>query len=297
MTAVLQDFSDDLPKISETLEAQDGTVKFQVEFSDGEKVETVLIPFAKRFTVCLSTQVGCAMKCSFCYTGTQGLKRNLQASEIVGQFLVAKFWLKNHYPDLPTPSIVFMGQGEPLHNFESLKQAIEILIHPKLGEVGPRQITLSTAGFLPKIPRIQELAPVNIALSFHSPFTEERDELIPINKQYPLIDVLKALETLPRLKRQFITIEYLMIKNFNMQDRHVHEMDKLLSPLPVIINLIPFNPYPGSVYERPSDEEINHFRNKLVEKKLRVMLRTTKGDDILAACGQLKILKDKNVVR
>lgn len=285
------DFS--LPSLSSTQEASDGTVKFLVRFSDGMEVETVLIPFHKRFTVCLSTQVGCAMNCSFCYTGTQGLKRNLSAGEIVGQYLLAKNWLFDKSSSALNPSIVFMGQGEPLQNLSQVNKAIQILNEPAFFGVSHRQMTLSTVGYLPGLLKINEekLPPINLALSLHSPFEEERNELIPVNQRFPLLEVMKALDERPLLPRQFITFEYLLIKNFNMTSRHADALRDLLGNRKAIMNLIPFNPFPGSKWERPSVDEIEAFKEMLVERKLRVMVRTTKGSDILAACGQLKVDK------
>lgn len=279
------------PEISQTQEAQDGTVKFLVKMADGMEVETVLIPFHKRFTVCLSTQVGCGMNCSFCYTGTQGLKRNLSAHEIVGQYRLAQGWLKQKDTKNLSPSIVFMGQGEPLHNVDEVLKSIQVLNDSKLIGVGHRQMTLSTVGYLPNMQRLREFPQINFALSLHSPFDDERNVLIPVNQRFPLREVMEELDQLPLLKRQFITYEYLLIKNFNMTDRHVDGLVELLSERPAILNLIPFNPFPGSNWERPGTDEILAFKEKLVAKRLRVMVRTTKGDDILAACGQLKVQK------
>ena len=279
------------PTVSQVQTSEDGTIKFLVKLHDGMEVETVLIPFHKRFTICLSTQVGCGMNCSFCYTGTQGLKRNLTSSEIVGQYRLAFNWLKEKNQNELTPGIVFMGQGEPLHNLTEVKQAIKVLNDPKLLGVGHRQMTLSTVGYLPGLLKLQDFPKINFALSLHSPFEEERAKLIPINERFPLSEVIKALDALPLLKRQFITFEYLLIKNLNMTDAHVDALVELLGKRPAIMNLIPFNPFPGSNWERPSKEDIEAFKEKLVAKKLRVMVRTTKGDDILAACGQLKVNK------
>lgn len=284
-------FDFDLPEISSVQESADGTTKFLVRFKDQLEVETVLIPFHKRFTVCLSTQVGCAMNCSFCYTGTQGLKRNLKSSEIVGQYMVAKNWLLEKNLEALNPSIVFMGQGEPLHNVDEVLQAIKVLNDPATLGVGIRQMTLSTVGFLPAIEKLKNFPKINFALSLHSPFEEERKKLIPVNERFPLKDVINALDELTLLKRQFITYEYLLIKNFNMSESHADELANLLGKRKAILNLIPFNPFPGSEWERPTDEEIEIFKEKLVERKLRVMVRTTKGSDILAACGQLKVNK------
>lgn len=289
LAAFREEFNFDLPEISRILESEDGTVKFQMKFHDGLEVETVLIPFHKRFTVCLSTQVGCAMNCSFCYTGTQGLKRHLSAGEIVGQYVKAFNFLLEKDAMAVKPNIVFMGQGEPLHNVESVKKAIEVLNDTKCVGVGQRQMTLSTVGFVPGIRTLVDFPKINWALSLHSPFDEQRDVLIPLNKKYPLDEVLGELDKLQEVKRQYITYEYLMIKDFNMSDEHVEGLVSKLGSRRALVNLIAFNPFPGSQWERPDAEAIEEFRKKLVTKKLRVMVRTTKGDDILAACGQLKI--------
>jgi len=280
-----------LPEISNASEASDGTVKFLIKFHDQLEVETVLIPFHKRFTVCLSTQVGCAMNCSFCYTGTQGLKRNLTAGEIVGQYLVAQNWLKEKNHKALSPNIVFMGQGEPLHNLAEVTQAIKVFNDTKILGIGRRQMTLSTVGYLPGLQKINVLPKINIALSLHSPFEDERIQLIPINERFPLKDVISELDKISHSRKQIITYEYLLIKDLNMSERHVEGLSDLLGNKKAVINLIPFNPFPGSSWERPSSEEIESFRSKLVTKKLRVMVRTTKGSDILAACGQLKVNK------
>lgn len=281
------DFS--LPEISLMHESEDGTVKFQMKFADGLEVETVLIPFHKRFTVCLSTQVGCAMNCSFCYTGTQGLKRHLSAGEIVGQYLRAQKWLREKNPEALSPSIVFMGQGEPLHNGVEVKKAVEVLNDTRCVGLGVRQMTLSTVGFVPGIKTLSDYPKINFALSLHSPFDDQRDELIPLNKKYPLSEVLNEIDQVPHLKKKYVTFEYLMIQNYNMSDAHAEALHEKLGHRKAMINLIPFNPFPGSKWKRPTNEEIETFKQKLVSKRLRVMVRSTKGDDILAACGQLKI--------
>lgn len=289
LSRIRENFSFTLPEITKLQEAGDGTVKFQMKMTDGLEVETVLLPFHKRFTVCLSTQVGCGMNCSFCFTGTMGLRRNLSAGEIVGQYLVARNFLRKSDPRALTPSIVFMGQGEPLQNADEVKKAIEVLNEPRMADVGVRQMTLSTVGHLPTLSLLKDFPRVNIALSLHSPFAEERDQLIPVNKKWPLEEVLSKLDEVPLLPRQFITIEYLLIKDFNMSERHADALNDLLGKRKVLLNLIPMNPFPGSKWERPDEEAIETFKNQLVERKLRVMVRGTKGDDILAACGQLRV--------
>ena len=292
-----EEYSFELPEISSIHESEDGTYKFMVKFADGLEVESVLIPFHHRYTICLSTQVGCAMNCQFCYTGLQGLKRNLKAHEIVGEYLAITKWWKEKSPEALLPNIVFMGQGEPLHNCEEVKKAIEVFLNPHGINLGPRQMTLSTAGYLPGIEKLKDFPPINLALSLHSPFEEERTKLIPINKHYPLAAILPALLDLPKKKNQYLILEYLLIKNFNMSDKHVEALAEMFQNKKVIFNLIPFNPFPGTVFERPDHEEIDLFKEKLVSSKLRVMVRTTKGDDILAACGQLhleRLRKKKN---
>jgi 23S rRNA (adenine2503-C2)-methyltransferase len=182
-----------------------------------------------------------------------------------------------------------MGQGEPLHNFVNVKKAIEVLNDPHLIGVGHRQMTLSTVGYLPGMQNLATLPKINFALSLHSPFDEERQLLIPVNQRYPIDQVLEQFDQMSFLKRQFLTIEYLLIRNLNMTEKHAEALSEKFMDKKIIMNLIPFNPFPGAKWERPNDAEIEDFKQLLVQKKLRVMVRTTKGEDILAACGQLKI--------
>lgn len=284
-----ENFHFDLPKIDTVSEAEDTTVKFLVELSDGKKVESVLIPFHNKYSICLSSQVGCAMNCSFCFTGTQGLKRNLKTEEIVGQFLVAWKWLRENRPGQERIlNIVFMGQGEPLHNFDHVKKACEIFLSSHGTSVGFQKITISTSGYIPGLKRWNDEIPgVNLALSLHSPFEEKRNELIPINKIYPLEEVLKYLDDIPLKKKQFVTYEYLLIDGFNDSDRDAREVGELIQGKKAYINLIPFNPFPGSKYKRPSFERVGKFKEILDTYKIPTIIRGTKGDDVLAACGQL----------
>lgn len=283
------EFSFDLPEIAQVSKSPDGTIKFLMKLFDDKTVETVLIPFHKRFTVCVSSQVGCAMKCSFCYTGTMGLNRHLKSHEIIGQYVVAANYLAQELGVKPvSPNIVFMGQGEPLHNSDEVLKAINVFMEPLGLGIGPRQITLSTAGYLPGMKKLSNFPQINIALSLHSPFNETRKELIPINQHFPLEDIFQALDDLPLMKRQFITYEYLLIDGLNDRVADADELEKLLSKRKAIINIIPFNPFPGSQYRRPETAKVDYFKELLVERSLRTMVRTTKGSDILAACGQLK---------
>lgn len=286
---VEENFDFSLPEIDTVQEASDRTVKFLFKLQDGSKVETVLIPFYNKYAICLSSQVGCAMKCSFCFTGTQGLKRNLAPYEIVGQFLEAWRWIVNNRPgEERILNIVFMGQGEPLHNFDNVKKACEIFLSRYGTSVAMRKITISTSGFVPGLKRWKEEMPnVNLALSLHSPFAEKRNELIPINKRYPLEEVLGYIHELPLEKKQFIIYEYLLIDGFNDGVEDAMKTGELLKGKEAYINLIPFNPFPGTEYKRPSLEKVEAFKAVLDTYKIPTLIRGTKGDDILAACGQL----------
>lgn len=282
-------FEFDLPQIDIVHESSDKTVKFLYELKDGLKVESVLIPFHNKYSICLSSQVGCAMNCSFCFTGTQGFKRNLDVSEIVGQFLAAWHWLReNRQGDERILNIVFMGQGEPLHNFDSVKSACEIFVSQYGTSIGYQKITISTAGYLPGLARWSEEMPgVNLALSLHSPIEEKRNELIPINRRYPLSEVLEYIDNIPLAKKQFITYEYLLIEDFNDGAEDAKATGELLAGKSAYINIIPFNPFPGAKYKRPSLEKVAAFKTILDTYKIPTLVRETKGDDVLAACGQL----------
>ncbi|MBC7428791.1 MAG: 23S rRNA (adenine(2503)-C(2))-methyltransferase RlmN [Bacteriovorax sp.] len=278
-----------LPEIELAHESNDQTVKFLIKLKDGQRVESVLIPFQSKYTLCLSTQVGCAMKCSFCFTGTQGLKRHLATEEIIGQFILAWNWLKENRPDdQQLKNIVYMGQGEPLHNFDAVKKANEIFLDQHGMSLGVQKITVSTAGYLPGLKRWNEEMPgVNLALSLHSVIEEKRNQLIPINQRYPLHEVMEYIETIPLARKQYIIYEYLLIKDFNDTAFDAEATGEFLKGKQAIINLIPFNPFPGSEYHRPTDESILQFQKIIETYKLPALIRTTKGDDILAACGQL----------
>lgn len=283
-----------LPQIDtvyETNDEEDRTVKFLFKLHDGNKVESVLLPFQDKYSLCISSQVGCAMKCAFCFTGTQGLKRNLTTDEIVGQFLQAWSWLaKNRAGEERILNIVFMGQGEPLHNFDHVKKSCEIFLSNYGTSIGHQKITISTSGYIPGLKRWnKEMPGVNLALSLHSPFTEKRNELIPINKKYPLDEVLTYLADIPLKRKQFITYEYLLIDGFNDSLADAHRTGELLKEQssPGNVNLIPFNPFPGSSYKRPRPDQVERFKDVLNTYNIQTLIRGTKGDAILAACGQL----------
>jgi len=286
---IANSFNFELPNIKSVFKASDKTVKFQILLGDGNVVDTVLIPFHNKYSICVSSQVGCAMNCSFCYTGTQGFTRNLTCEEIIGQYILAWNWLKdNRNGEERIPNIVFMGQGEPLHNFNNVKKACEIFLSTYGFSIGSQKITISTSGYLPGIKKwVNEMPSVNLALSLHSPFMEKRSELIPINQKYPLEDVLNYIDKIKLQKKQFVTYEYLLIENFNDQAEDAHKVGELLKGKRAYINLIPFNPFPGSKYKRPTLEKINDFKSVLDKYKIPTLIRTTKGDEVLAACGQL----------
>jgi 23S rRNA (adenine2503-C2)-methyltransferase len=268
--------------------SKDGTRKFLIRFKDGKTVETVAISARNRLTACLSTQVGCAIGCTFCHTGTQGFTRHLQANEIVGQFLAVQKWLKEFGQESERlTNIVYMGQGEPLHNFDNVKKATEIFMEAKGIGLGQRKITLSTSGLCPQIEKLADFPPVNIAISLHAAHDNIRSELMPINKIYDLKRLLKAIKTIPLKAHRRITYEYLLIKDLNDRQADLDALCLLLNKKESKVNLIPFNEYPDSKFKRPDQEKILWFNGELNRLGLTCTIRTTKGDDILAACGQL----------
>jgi 23S rRNA (adenine2503-C2)-methyltransferase len=288
-----ENFSFELPVVDTIQHSDDRSVKFLFKFQDGKKVETVLIPSKKKYGICLSSQVGCAMKCSFCHTGLQGLERHLGPHEIVGQLLAAQAWLTENRPgDDRIATIVFMGQGEPLHNFDSVRRAVEIF-HSQNGLCfALDKITISTAGYLPGLERWKsEMPDVNIALSLHSTIKKKRDVLIPINARYPVEEVLAVVDSIPRTKKRFVIYEYLLARGFNDSREDAKLLGEALKGKRAFVNLIPFNPFPGASYQRPSSSEITAFKATLDEFGVPSLVRITKGSEILAACGQLNSKK------
>lgn len=278
-----------VPVIDRVLQADDKTVKFLFRMSDGQTVETVLIPFQGKYTICLSSQVGCAMNCSFCFTGRQGFGRHLSADEIVGQLIEAKRWLSNERPgDDRILNIVYMGQGEPLHNFDAVKKSAEIFLSQHGLSFAEHKITISTSGYIPGLERWKaEMPNLNIALSLHAVNHAKRNELIPINRKFPFERVIELCDAIPSGDKRFVTYEYVMIEDFNDQNEDAEQLGRLLAGRKAYVNLIPFNPYPGSRYHRSDDKRIERFKAILDGFKIPTTIRTTKGDRILAACGQL----------
>lgn len=287
----LAEFDFQLPEIQTVKQSKDGTVKFLFGLADGQRVETVLIPFTGKYSVCVSSQVGCAVKCSFCFTGTQGFKRNLTTEEIIGQFLGAQTWLTANRPDAgKILNVVYMGQGEPLHNFEAVRDSACIFISQHGISLAPRKVTVSTSGHAPGLRRWREEMPdVNIALSLHSPFDEKRSELIPLNRRYGLEEILPLVDAIPKSKGRFATYEYVMLQDYNDGAEEAHATGKLLKGKKAYINLIPFNTFPNSEYRSSSMERIQQFKAILDSYEIPTLIRITKGDDILGACGQLKV--------
>jgi 23S rRNA (adenine2503-C2)-methyltransferase len=287
------DFS--LPKIIWSGRSKDGTRKFLLKMTDHQSIEAVVIPSKNdRLTLCVSSQVGCAIGCTFCHTGTMGLKRHLKIEEIIGQYLIASKFLKDEEDEnVRLTNIVYMGQGEPLHNFENVKKATIIFMENKGLGLGQRKITLSTSGLVPQIEKLHDFPPVNIAISLHASRDDIRSELMPINKVFDLKRLFGAIAKIPLKGHRHITYEYILIRDLNDGQQDVTALARLLPRKVSKVNIIPFNEYPGSNFKRPTDEKIIWFQKSLLAKGLITTIRATKGQDILAACGQLKSQQEK----
>ncbi len=278
-----------MPVVIEGRVSPDGTAKLLLALKDSLRIESVILPFHRRHTICLSSQVGCAMGCTFCLTGARSLVRNLTAAEIVGQYLACYQWLIDRNPGRHTerPNIVFMGEGEPLHNFSEVKDACAILLSSRGVHLGPRQITLSTMGYLPGLERLNELSGINIALSLHSAFPSKRKQLIPLESRHPLEKILEILGRLPLMKKQYINFEYLLIAGFNDGVEDALALAELTERFQSFVNIIPYNELPGFNWKTPDESAISGFKAILTGQKVRTLVRVSKGRDILAACGQL----------
>lgn len=284
-----------IPKIVWNGLSTDGTRKFLVGMSDSNTVEAVAIPAKNnRLTLCVSSQIGCAIGCTFCHTGTMGLTRHLTTGEIVGQYLAVTKWLRDNVDEEARLSnIVYMGQGEPLHNFNNVKQATKVFMEDKGIGLGQRKITLSTSGLVPQIEKLEDFPPVNIAISLHAAHDNIRTELMPINKAYDLTRLFEAIRKIPLKAHRWITYEYILIADLNDRVEDLEGLSDLLDKGVSKVNLIPFNEYPESKFKRPSDEKIKWFQDELIRRGYICTTRITKGTDILAACGQLKSEHDK----
>ena len=281
------------PKVSQALQSVDGTAKWLLAFEDGNEVETVHIPAADRGTLCISSQVGCTLTCKFCHTGTQRLVRNLSPMEIVSQVMLSR----DAFGEWPSPTdgsrqitnIVLMGMGEPLYNYDNVAKAMKIVMDPEGISMSKRKITLSTSGVVPLMRQCGEELNVNLAVSLHAVTDEIRDEIMPINKKYPLKELIQACRDYPNVNNaRRITFEYVMLKGVNDSDTDARGLVKLLKGIPAKINLIPFNPWPGSGYQCSDPLRISQFADILAAAGLSAPVRQARGEDILAACGQLK---------
>ncbi len=285
-------FTTDRPVVSRRMQSVDGTIKWLLRFTDGNEAESVYIPDKDRGTLCISSQVGCTLTCSFCHTGTQKLVRNLRVDEICGQVLLAMDELADWpagKPNRRLTNIVLMGMGEPLFNYENVAEAIRIIMCGEGVALSKRRITLSTSGVVPEIKRCGDDLGVNLAISLHAVRDELRNELVPINRKYPLAELIKACRNYPGLSNaRRITWEYVMLDGVNDSDEDCQALLRLIKGIPSKLNLIPFNPWPGSPYVCSSGDRINAFANRLMKAGYASPVRTPRGRDILAACGQLK---------
>lgn len=269
--------------------SEDGTVKWLLDVGTGNGIEAVFIPEDDRGTLCISSQVGCALDCSFCSTGKQGFNRNLSTAEIIGQLWWANRALgRDPKGERIVSNVVMMGMGEPLANFDEVTRAMDIMLDDHGYGLSRRRVTLSTSGLVPQLLKLKERCPVALAVSLHAPNDALRDVLVPINKKHPLRELLPAIRSyLEAAPRDFVTFEYVMLDNVNDRVEHAEELVRLVGDLPCKFNLIPFNPFPNSGYVRSSNNAIHRFRDVLVKAGFVVTVRKTRGDDIDAACGQL----------
>lgn len=278
-----------VPQLLSTHTSDDGTQKWVLEVGAGNAIETVFIPEEDRGTLCISSQVGCALACTFCSTGHQGFNRNLSTAEIIGQLWWANRALgRDPKGDRIISNVVMMGMGEPLANLDEVDRALAIMLDDFGYGLSRRRVTVSTSGLVPQMERLSERHPVALAVSLHAPNDALRDEIVPINKKYPLRELMTACQRyLEKAPRDFVTFEYVMLKGVNDSLAHAKELLRLVENTPCKFNLIPFNPFPGSVYQRSDRPVIDAFRTHLMEAGYVVTVRKTRGDDIDAACGQL----------
>ncbi|MGQ8365165.1 bifunctional tRNA (adenosine(37)-C2)-methyltransferase TrmG/ribosomal RNA large subunit methyltransferase RlmN [Glaciecola sp. 1036] len=280
------------PEISFHQQATDGTIKFAIMLDGGQEVETVWIPESDRATLCVSSQVGCALECTFCSTAQQGFNRNLTVAEIIGQvWRVATFiGLSKDTSQRPITNVVMMGMGEPLLNLKNVIPAMDIMLDDFGFGLSKRRVTLSTSGVVPALDKLGDEIDVALAISLHAPNDKLRDEIVPVNKKYPIDEFLAAVRRYlkkSRANQGKVTVEYVMLSHINDSTDQAHELAKVLAQTPSKINLIPFNPYPGSPYTCSSNSRIDRFAKVLMNYGFTVVVRKTRGDDIDAACGQL----------
>lgn len=274
--------------------SRDGTRKFLFGLADALSIESVLIPERTRITLCVSTQAGCGFGCAFCATALMGLKRSLSASEILDQILEAR----RPVADQRITHVVLMGMGEPLANYSETVKALEVMTDASGGiGISPRRVTLSTVGLVPQIKKLMEETRVNLAVSLHAATDELRSRLMPVNRKYPLGELIDCCRSLPIPKRRRITFEYVLLRGVNHSPEDARRLSRLLSAVRCKINLIPFNPHPESPYQSPTQDEIQQFQNALRSRGHQVNVREPRGDDIQAACGQLMVESSETVSR
>ncbi|MDM7859695.1 bifunctional tRNA (adenosine(37)-C2)-methyltransferase TrmG/ribosomal RNA large subunit methyltransferase RlmN [Alteromonas sp. ASW11-36] len=280
------------PEIAYQQNATDGTIKFALKLAGGQEVETVWIPETDRATLCVSSQVGCALECTFCSTAQQGFNRNLSVAEIIGQVwrVATTLGLSNDSSQRPVTNVVMMGMGEPLLNLKNVVPAMDIMLDDFGFGLSKRRVTLSTSGVVPALDMLADQIDVALAISLHAPNDELRDEIVPINKKYNIETFLAGVRRYldkSKANQGRVTVEYVMLNQINDSTDQAHELAKVLKDTPSKINLIPFNPYPGSPYTCSSNSRIDRFAKVLMSYGFTVMVRKTRGDDIDAACGQL----------
>jgi 23S rRNA (adenine2503-C2)-methyltransferase len=278
-----------LPRVVLDRTAADGTRKWLIELADGNRVETVFIPETDRGTLCVSSQVGCTLNCTFCSTARQGYNRNLSAGEIIAQVWLANQALGGFGADQRViTNVVMMGMGEPLLNFDNVVAAMGLMLDDLAYGLSRRRVTLSTAGVVPGILRLRESCPVSLAVSLHAPNDELRNRLVPLNKKYPVAELLDACRAyVASDPRRRVTFEYVMLDGVNDTPAHARELVKILRDVPAKVNLIPFNPFPGSDLRRSNQQSIDRFRELVLNAGIVTVTRKTRGDNIDAACGQL----------
>ncbi len=279
-----------LPQVVDVQDSRDGTRKWVFALDGGNRIEAVFIPEEDRNTLCISTQVGCALDCSFCATARSGFNRNLSTAEIVGQLWLANRSLLHDHPkgERGVTNVVLMGMGEPLLNLKAVIPALNLMIDDLAFNLSKRHVTVSTSGVVPKMDRLREAVDVSLAVSLHAPNDELRNELVPLNRSHPIDSLMAACRRwVDHTRRRHVMFEYVMLADVNDQAHHARQLARLVGDLPCKVNLIPFNPFPGAGYQRSSDAAIDRFRRILMDRGIITITRRTRGDDIDAACGQL----------
>ncbi len=277
-----------VPEVTSSHLSEDGTMKWLVKLTCGNHIETVFIPEKNRGTLCVSSQIGCALTCTFCSTAKQGFNRNLETSEIIGQVFVAQRALEKEGRGRRVTNVVMMGMGEPLLNYDKVIVAMDLMLDDHAYGLSKRRVTLSTSGLVPQMEKLKLESPVALAVSLHASNDTLRNELVPINKKYPLAQLIPLCQSyFENEPRRRVTFEYVMLAGINDSLEQANELAKLIKDVPCKVNLIPFNPFVGSGYKRSSNSAIIRFRDFLIDKGINTITRKTRGEDIDAACGQL----------